>query len=570
MYHKDRASTPAERMRAMRLRRKLEKGDIQNIPKLKPGPQKQVTEQIEAFEPHYVDTREWTDQKWALTFLHIDLEHFQQNDLYNYRNRLRLIDNTPRRHGKTTIKIFVFVVRNLCETVFTKVDMRFIYFSQSRENVVDFIVLVADALMSEEIIENFGYLIDEDTEKEWKKLKALRMKKKLIRQTQYILDLTTRKQKFNHNLQGITIKGSPRGKGCDYAIIDDPVDVFHGQSESRKLTKKIISFIERKLIPMVERAILLVGTRYDLDGHDIYSILGMLLDGKVWKWISRKAVYKFGTYEVRDTEEEITPADIIIKDPDSWELLSERIWDIRAEPLRAAGFDITGLQYLVYLYHTMKRHAFMAEFQNEPIALEAVLHWDWLGSYSIIPKGLDIQMGVYVDIATGETKEADYSAISFVMLDKTNNAYVQDIIFGRWTGLKMQTQLENFVSVNAERADVNPRHVQVMIETIMGQRDFFQRIRDESWITPKPRQPGKRGEKKQRIKYGLGQEMENSKVFVFEHCRNKSQFKTEVEGFDQSDDDHILDCVDQNIFNLKKAGRKLPTPGRTTSTFEKR
>jgi phage terminase large subunit-like protein len=217
----------------------------------------------------------------------------------------------------------------------------------------------------------------------------------------------------------------------------------------------------------------------------------------------------------------------------------------------------------------MSKAAFMTEFQNEPIALEALLQWDWFKDYSIIPSDPSLKQGIYVDIATGESKAADYTAMSYIIMDSHNNAYIQDLIFGKWTGKQAQLQLEQFLDKNAKLADWNPRHVEVMIETVIGQRDFFQRIRDESWIAPKARSPGKRGEKKTRILYGLGQDLENGKVYLYKDCRNKTQLQLEVEGFDEAPEDHILDCIDQNIYFLKKAIRHYPRSGRTSSEFQR-
>jgi phage terminase large subunit-like protein len=82
-------------------------------------------------------------------------------------------------------------------------------------------------------------------------------------------------------------------------------------------------------------------------------------------------------------------------------------------------------------------------------------------------------------------------------------------------------------------------------------------VRDESYLTPRAITPSKRGNKEDRITYGLGLEMENSKVYININCRNQMQLRTEIEGFPAADDDHGIDALDQCIYYLKRAKTRL-------------
>lgn len=551
----------AERKRAWYQRQKLKKGQVIETPKFVEEPE---------FVPELVDTRQWPWDKWARVFLGIILTPFQIVILRILSLYMRIILPLPRGHGKTTIILRTFCTRKLCESIYDLKDINICYISSSKDNIIDFVLMVAaDLLENIKILENYGNLLDVPSKREVAKL--LRIKPKSRRQTQVVLNLGHRKDLFNPSLFGTTIKGAFRGKGFHYNFIDDPVDIFHviSPSTARKLTKKIKHYIYTKLIPRALINVSVVGTRYDTDGHDIYTLLAEELGGAVWKYVDefKEAIRVFGHYEVRDTIHELTPVDMIIKKPKEWELLSEVIWDLKAKELLAQKIECSGLQYAVYLFHTMERPFFMQEYQNAPMALESRLDFELLNDYQVLPAG-DLKWGIFVDLSSGETKLSDYTGITLVG-KQFQNYYIHDIIWGRWTGLRKQQQLEAFVRKAENELKLDHRNIMIQIETVRSQRDFFQRIRDESWITPKGRSPAGRGDKDHRITHGLGQEMENSKVYLFVNCRNKSRLRSEMSGFPGGEHEHVVDSIDQNIFFLKKE-KELPFSGRTSRKFAPR
>ena len=292
-----------------------------------------------------VDTTGWSWKKWAQTFLGLQLQDFQVVALQQLATRLRIILNIPRRHGKTTIVLRIFVTRMLCETITRKDDTNLIYISANKDNITDFVLMIAYDLMdNEQIINNYGYLLDEPSKQEITRVRKI--KRKARRNTQLALNLGNRKDIFNHSLLGTTVQGGIRGKGADYVLVDDPVELFHGYETARKQTKKIMAYLKEKIYPIAERTIAIVGTRYDLDGHDIFSLLGREHGGKVWKHITQRAISVFGSYSIRESTDELTPADIIIDSPDEWELLSPFIWELRASALEPLGITCSGLQLI--------------------------------------------------------------------------------------------------------------------------------------------------------------------------------------------------------------------------------
>ena len=522
-----------------------------------------------------VDTRNWPWEKKALHFFHIVLDPYQINDLHALDSYLKIIINDPRRHGKTTIVCKIFITMKMCEMLLWKRDIGIVYVTNGKENMVDFSLIVANELMfNEKIIENFGMILDDGSRQEHGRLQKLQKlmnqfkgRRNVVRQNQTVLDVVGRKQLFNHTLQVVTIKGSIRGKGFDYTFIDDPVDVFHtvNVNTQRTLTKKIYIFIQTKIIPLTERTIALIGTVYDIPGHDIFSIMEQEGGGRIYRRIIRKAITVFGTYKVRELvgNQRLTPADILIDKPEEWQLLATVIWDLRVKKYAEMGIICTPLQVVLYFKETMKHRFFMQEFQNESIAVSGILDYDKIQEYKINPSG-EIKWCVSVDEGMGETSAADYTSI--VCIGKQyQNYYIRDIVWGRWTPKEKQKRLEAFVDKQAEELtpDNDFRHIPVLIEAVLGIRGLYMRIRDESWITPKAITPSKREAKKDRIKYGFGGELDNGKTFIYHLCRNRYQLKTEMEGFPDSDDDHIVDSTDQAIYYLKKHAREMPLSGDT-------
>ena len=258
----------AERKKAWYQRQQLAKGKVITVNQRVP------LTAVELIQPELIDTRQWSWKKWCLTFYGWDIEQYMENSLECYDMYMRLLNEVPRRHWKTTGMNRAYVVRKLLETIFTKRDQNIIYMSNNTDNVRDFVILIDDDLtFNDRIIENYGFLLEEKNV-EVERAKSSRSRNRQSRQTAIILNLSNRKDKFNHSLQVITVKGGIRGKGATTVIIDDPVDTIHNATPEarRKITKKLLISLKERIYPLVTANIVLSGTRYDIDGQDIYSI----------------------------------------------------------------------------------------------------------------------------------------------------------------------------------------------------------------------------------------------------------------------------------------------------------
>jgi hypothetical protein len=392
-----------------------------------------------------IDTRSWSWSKWALQMLGIQLDQFQEAALEHLNDYMRIVYNFPRRHGKTTILLRIFCTRKLCETIFTNQDESFIYVSSNKDFVVDFVLLIAsDLIDNDRIVENYGFLLEDESVSEYRRVK--KVKRKARRQTQMALNLGNRKDIFNHSVLGTTIKGAIRGKGATRVLIDDPMDEFHGIESARKQTKKIMRFIKEKIYPISIGLIAIVGTRYDITGYDIFTQLAQEMEGKIWKHISKAAIEKFGTYEVIESTKEILASDILIHEESEWQLLSRFVWDLRATQLKDQGVYCTGLQLIVYYYHITEKYYFQKEWQNDVAAILSKLKWEYLNHYATLPqRGQEYRWAIFVDEGSGESSKADYTAMVLVAVDdRVNDFFIHDFIYGRWTGKQKLQQLEQF------------------------------------------------------------------------------------------------------------------------------
>lgn len=592
MGRKRKWKTQAERQKAYRIRQKikqeLEDLDQGTIPeRYSEDFFKKVSKDFASsseFRPELVDTRKWPWPKYALFFFAIQLTWFQVLCLNLLGKFYRLLLNIPRRHGKTWIIIRLFIIRKLCETALpNSSDDNFCYISSTETNVSRMIFGIASELATNErIIENYGYLVESAVKTQIDKIQekyGFKVKRREEKQTQYILNLKTRKRLDNYSLYGITIQGKIRGTGYDYVFIDDPVDTFHTVDESgmpsrsslRKITKKIINMVHGVIYPLARKNISLIGTRYDTEGQDVFTILASELDGRVWQHETYKAFIEIGEYEVREGTGIISPEDMIIEKPETWKLLAPEIWDILAEDQKHKGINCTGLQYAVYTYHVLSKtspHFYSQEYQNDPKSLSTKLRYEWINTCNVLPvwSKNTVKVGIFVDTSSGEGKLSDYNGITCV-LKYGNDFYIKDMIHGRWTPKKRQIMLENFVKKQVRELRADIRYIRILIETVHGQRDFFMRIRDESTLNPFGVSPAGRGQKEERILNGLGNECQNSHVYLYSNSRSINQLRVEMDSF-PSKDNHLVDSLDQNIYYLKWGSTKLPVSGETTSQFK--
>ena len=544
----------AERKRAWYQRQQLAKGKVINVNQRVP------LTAVELIQPELIDTRQWSWKKWCVTFYGWDIEQYMENSLECYDMYMRLLNEVPRRHWKTTGMNRVYVVRKLCETVFTKRDQNIIYMSNNTDNIRDFVILIDDDLtFNERIIENYGFLL-EVINIEVERARSSRSRNRQSRQTAIILNLSNRKDKFNHSLQVITVMGSIRGKGATTVIIDDPVDTIHNATPEsrRKITKKLLISLKQRIYPLVTANIVLSGTRYDIDGMDIYSILAREFGGHIWKQIERRAVIKYGSYKIREltTEQKLKPTDIIIDDYSEWQILSIGAWQYRANELNnAMGIECDYLQALIYMMETMEKHHWEQEYQNNPITLGGIIDFTDFQPYDTVnPIGRLGKWLCYVDLSASEKDEQRYTSIILMGSPKQADIYyLHDMLTGKWPAKKKMQEIVRFVRSWEDKLNIT---LPLYIETAIAQgMDIYQFMRDDySDISIKRFEQKGRGDKIWRIEHGLVLALPRKKIFLSKHCRSTQDLKSECDAFPNLHPE-ALDAVDTSYHILKKASR---------------
>ncbi len=526
----------ADRQKAYRTR--VAKRELRNLETALSNKNMEIIAEVTAapFTPT-IDTRSWSWQKWVNYFLDQELLPHQVENLELLEKHKRAIINDPRQHGKTNYVVKPFILRRLCETYWTGANP-ILYISHSGGGVqLMTLKLKQELITNDKITEVYGEILDYETHKQ----------SRLQKQTQNIINLKNAVKRDAHSFQGISTASKIRGtSGIRYTIIDDPIDL-EKEEEYVPATKKFLQWFKYKILPFCRGGhIFIIGTRYGV--KDLYTTL---LEERLYNYYVRSAVSQIHPYTINYPEDRaLIASDIFVEDETVWKLLAPTLWQ--------EAYNGSTVQNIIYEMVNLGDRATQQELMNNPLPVNPKIKWEWFNFYSTLPRwGTSYKWAVMVDIGAGESQSADYTAMVLVGIDdRSYDFYIHDFIYGRWTGLQKVEKLEEMVDYNATKLTyrhyvIEPRDISVLIETLYGQRDLFQRVRDESWITPRPVAPTKRGQKEDRITHGLGQEMENSKVYINENIRNKTQLRLEVDGFPMIDDNHALDAIDQCIYNLK-------------------
>jgi phage terminase large subunit-like protein len=495
---------------------------------------------LEAAEsPDRIDTIGWDMKKWMKKFQTNDtlLPHQLENQKAIFAYDRGMIRD-PRQHGKTNYVLKPLMIRALCQTVFTG-PLSMIYGSHSFANSINMTMIIKEELIQNPaILKNYGMLIDYSTYKQ----------SRLKKQTQNIINLIGQR-KTSHSFQGISTGQGIRGtSGIDQCYIDDPIDL-EKEEEYTAATLKFMNWYKYKIMPFCRGGkIWIIGTRYGI--RDLYTILS---EEKIYYEKERAALlHPILPFKVNYPDEgPLRASHIELEDPDKWELLAPSLWS-----MNTYTYNGTPAQNIAYEIHSYGNRAAQQELMNNPLPLNPLLKWEWLHHYdALVYLDHTYKWAVMVDVAAGETEAADYTAFVLVA-ERENKFFIHDMHTGKWTGKEKQDELESFIKLWKEQLHSTVQ-IKLLIETVMAQRDFFQRIRDESFLTPKAISPTKRRDKLTRITHGLGQEMENGQVYLNQFARNRRQFRIEIDGFPKIKEDHMLDAADQCIHYLKRHKTKI-------------
>ncbi len=514
-----------------------------------PTPTEQVAQEL-VFEPE--DTRPWTIKQWNEFFLKkYPLVHQIENQQH-IRSGIHLILNDPRQTGKTVYSIEPGLTRELSESGLYDYDRPWMYITHNIKKARKMLMTIRYHLLTNRRIRKFyGDLVDLSREQGLS----------LIQNTANELNLKTLKDKELISLQVLSINSNVRGESTYGCIIDDAIDIkeLRDKRESiEKVTEEFMIWFKTKILPLVKGPIFIIGTRYGV--NDLYQ---QCKEMRIFRYISRRSLdgtipsYTIPEIEYNEENEEIPlrPQDIVCETNIESQLLAPQLYETMETNPRRSG---TITQNFLLNMWLMGDIIFQQEMQNNPINLTNDLDWSWLNIFThlpITPHPNDIKWVIMADVGAGETKKADHTAMSLVG-EYQHYYYIYDVVFGHWTGKQKFEQLEKFVLLSCENLAINPPDIKILIETVLSQRDFFQRVRDElspinkMKFTPIPIEPKGRGVKNDRIRYGLGQEMENGKVLLNQYCRSKNQLKLEIDGFPSVHPD-IIDAIDQAIFFYK-------------------
>lgn len=486
----------------------------------------------ETISPDMIDTVGWDWNRWMEQFQPGDvlLKHQLENQLAMDKYDLGTIRD-PRQHGKTNYVLKPRILRRLCETPFTG-PKSLIYGSHSYGNSIQMtMILKYNLIQNPAVLKNYGMLIDYETYKQ----------SRLQKQTQHIINLIGQR-KTSHTFQGITTGQGIRGtSGIDETYIDDPIDL-EKEEEYIAATKKFMGWYRFKIVPFCRGGkTWLIGTRYGI--KDLWTILD---DDRIYYMIERAALlHPIPPIKTHYPEPPETLRASHCELDREWELLAPELWS-----MQTYAYNGTPAQNIAFEITKLKNRAAQQELMNNPLPLNPLIKWEWIHQYERLTyPDWTYNWALMVDVAAGESEMADYTAFVLVA-EKDNKYHIHDILFGKWTGKEKQDKLEEFISKWTMVLDKSVR-IKLLIETVMNQRDFYQRIRDESHLTPKAISPSKRRDKLTRITHGLGQEAENGQVYLFKYARNRRQFQMEVDGFPKLKEDHILDAADQAIHYLK-------------------
>ncbi len=482
------------------------------------------------------DTRSMTDRAWAKEYMSIDIFGYQDTVIVTIRRGLTIVI-IARQHGKSTIILLILILRTLCESIYEDYDRPILYMSHSKDNIDAISNSIRNHLLGNpKIIETYGKLIDRTV------IDGLSVAKQGLRDVR----LTTLKDKSRVSFRASTIQSGLRGGNFADIYIDDPADykeIKKNPAITAKVTEDLMELINVKIVPLIKGNFVLSGTRYAK--NDIYALQR---ETRAWQVIELPAfIGDVPTYEVPDLEY-IRPTDLIIAEG-NYKLLAPELWKTNPNSSFYCG---TALQNIMFKHNLIGEDNFQQEFMNNPYQRNAVLNWEDIQECSALPTSTmsNIDWIIFVDPASGKTAASDYTSIVLVGLYK-HRFYLTDIIFGRWTGKVKQDKLEGFYNYHVKDKRVNS--IKLRVEVVRN-RDFYNRLVDESTLNPIESTPRERGDKEERIINNFGTEAENRKVYILTTCRSKKRLQVEVEGFPSIHPD-VLDGIDQSIHYLRRHNR---------------
>lgn len=201
------------------------------------------------------------------------------------------------------------------------------------------------------------------------------------------------------------VEAETTGGHYELIILDDLIGLQNSQTPEQRAKAKRF---RRSMINLLEPGGMLVeiGTRWHLD--DTFSEI---------------------------LEKEMKYYDVLIKKVvENGKLIFPRKFAKKFDPKKKDWInvdDATCMDYVDHLKASMPLDEFSAQYLNEPFSSENQLFKPEMFKYwSTRPDGLFVGMGI--DLAISEVREADETAITIVGMDREWKLYVLDYLKGRW------------------------------------------------------------------------------------------------------------------------------------------
>lgn len=354
--------------------------------------------------PRFPYNNEYIPSKETIKFF-TWMNMFFEEDNRPAEAHFQLIDHVMTNHQFKGIQ----ASRGLSKTTLADVYLTIYYAYLGRKpglGRIHYGLIISDTLSQvQAILEHMLFLVD-DNEKLKQHLKVTKSRKgddPIISFENAKGDVTfIRGRGAGQKVRGVK---SPEGKRPNYILIDDLEN--DENVESKDSREKLKGWFFNALMPSVDPngfEITIIGTPLHED-----SVLSNLTDSKEWKFIMLPAAEEYP----------VQPGNKL-----------ESAWSDRFTP--------EFLNRMVQSYTDVgRRNAFFQEYMLETVSkenqlfdLDTLNYWDE-EEYGDKVKGL--QFYISVDLAISEESYADYTAITVVGVNRTNNWFVLHLDYGRYT-----------------------------------------------------------------------------------------------------------------------------------------
>lgn len=250
------------------------------------------------------------------------------------------------------------------------------------------------------------------------------------------------------SFRNTTAGGSITGESLDLGIIDDPIKGREAANSETIRDKVWEWFTDDFYTRFSEDAgLLIIGTRWHIDDP-----IGRLINAK----LGNLTLLKYPAIAINDEKNRK-----------------------EGEPLFP---ELKSKQFILIRKKTLGTHNFEALYQQSPILIGGGIFKDeWWKYYDLLPK---IKYSIIIADTAMKTKERnDYSVFMCLAYGEDKNAYVVDVLRGKWEAPQLKTQFVAFY--NKHKANASLKLRQACIEDKSSGTGLIQTIKQEERIPVK-------------------------------------------------------------------------------------